>query len=78
MPTDEELAHLDDLEGAWMKARSAFVAKMDEHYPEHHRRLREISDREANMEIEPFAAREYEARVALREARAKFGLPERE
>lgn len=74
MPTDEELAHLHDLETAWKEAHRAFAAKMTEHYPERHRRRRQITDEEANAEIEPFAARAYEARVALYEAqRALLG-----
>jgi hypothetical protein len=74
MPTDDELAHLKDLETAWTKARRAFGAKMTELYPNSRRRSRPISDEEANDEIEPFAARAHEAEVALLEARKKLGL----
>jgi hypothetical protein len=66
--TDEELAHLKDLELAWREARRALDAKMTEHYPERGRRRRKITDDEANAEIEQYGDRFLEAEAALLKA----------
>ena len=73
IPTDEERAHLKELEGAYLATRRALDAQMTKLYPE--RGPRRMTDEEAYAEIEPFAARSCEAEVALQEARSKFAPP---